>query len=131
MLCLRPHHLLCLFFYEGKGYSEAFVKNMNEITQTLEHDQGIQILLEEGCDDLCSACPHNIVNEGCRSDQKVRDLDQKVLTIFHLKTNKQYLYQDLTGQIHRELNQTKFETICSECEWYKLGICGRGIIKDK
>ena len=28
---IRPHHLLCLQFFEGKGYSNGFVENMTKI----------------------------------------------------------------------------------------------------
>jgi hypothetical protein len=120
-----------LFFYEGKGYSEAFVKNMDKVAETLNKDSSIQIFLEEGCDDLCGACPHHTIKDGCRSNQKVKSLDQKVLETFNLKANKQYFYQDLTDKIHREFSQATFEKICSDCEWYKIGVCGRGLIKDK
>ena len=31
MIHLRPHHLLCLQAFRGKGYSESFVKKMTEV----------------------------------------------------------------------------------------------------
>ena len=27
---IRPHHGMCLYFFEGKGYSEGFTKHMAE-----------------------------------------------------------------------------------------------------
>ena len=27
---IRPHHGMCLYFFEGKGYSEGFIKHMVE-----------------------------------------------------------------------------------------------------
>ena len=28
---IRPHHGMCLYFFEGKGYSEGFTKHMAEV----------------------------------------------------------------------------------------------------
>ena len=30
MICLRPHHGMCLAYFEGKGYSDGFTVNMTE-----------------------------------------------------------------------------------------------------
>ena len=30
-LTMRPHHALCALFFEGKGYSPAFIENMTAL----------------------------------------------------------------------------------------------------
>ena len=35
MLSFRPHHFLCTLGFEGKGYSDAFTRNMAEIADAL------------------------------------------------------------------------------------------------
>ena len=30
---LRPHHGLCIAFFEGKGYNQKFVENMTNVVQ--------------------------------------------------------------------------------------------------
>ena len=30
---IRPHHGMCLYFFEGKGYSEGFTKHMAEVKE--------------------------------------------------------------------------------------------------
>jgi len=129
MLYLRPHHLLCLLFYEGKGYDEAFVKNMDLIIAHLQQHQTVQILLTDGADSICSCCPNQMKNEQCSSNQKVKRLDKEVIHTFALKTGEYYNYHHITNVIHQALNEDNFKKICSECEWYKQGICGKGIIK--
>lgn len=32
---IRPHHGMCLYFFEGKGYSEGFTKHMAEVKEWL------------------------------------------------------------------------------------------------
>ena len=46
---LRPHHLLCLLTYSGKGYSAAFTANYDVIAGQIS--QGEDILIVEGPDD--------------------------------------------------------------------------------
>ena len=49
---LRPHHLLCLLTYSGKGYSAAFTANYDVIAARIS--QGEDILIVEGPDDICA-----------------------------------------------------------------------------
>ena len=35
-LRIRPHHLVCVCFFRGKGYSEEFVANMTETVGRLK-----------------------------------------------------------------------------------------------
>ena len=33
---IRPHHMLCMQFFEGKGYSDGFVASMAAIKKNLK-----------------------------------------------------------------------------------------------
>lgn len=33
---IRPHHMLCMQFFEGKGYSDGFVASMAAIKENLK-----------------------------------------------------------------------------------------------
>ena len=35
---IRPHHMLCMQFFEGKGYSDGFVASMAAIKEKLEKE---------------------------------------------------------------------------------------------
>ena len=48
---LRPHHLLCMLTFVGKGYTEAFTENYIRIAARLS--AGEDILVVEGPDDVC------------------------------------------------------------------------------
>jgi hypothetical protein len=51
---LRPHHLLCMLTFAGKGYTPDFVANFEQVASRIAAgDEVIQIV--EGPDDICSA----------------------------------------------------------------------------
>lgn len=49
---LRPHHLLCLLTYVGKGYGDAFIRNYDRIAQRLSMGEAIMVV--DGPDDICA-----------------------------------------------------------------------------
>lgn len=48
---LRPHHLLCMLTYAGRGYSAAFTANFDAIVARLQSED---ILIVTGPDDICA-----------------------------------------------------------------------------
>lgn len=129
MLKLRPHHINCLFFYRGMGYSEAFVERMNTIEKELLQDDSKQIELVVGCDVLCECCPHQQENESCKSDDKVIKLDTNTLTTYGLEAHTPYSFQFIKEKIYKDFDADKFERICSACEWYRQGVCSKEYIE--
>lgn len=49
---LRPHHLLCLLTYAGKGYSPTFVANYDAIADRLRGGEALEVVA--GPDDICA-----------------------------------------------------------------------------
>lgn len=123
MLRLRPHHINCLFFYRGMGYSEAFVEKMNAVEKALLRDHNTQIELISGCDVLCESCPHQEDHHRCKSDDKVLKLDANILGAYKLEVHTPYTFEFIKENIYKHFNSQKFESICSACEWYKQGVC--------
>ena len=50
---LRPHHLLCMLTYVGRGYTPAFTANFDAIAGRLNSGETVEIV--HGLDDICSA----------------------------------------------------------------------------
>lgn len=48
---LRPHHLLCMLTYVGKGYTSGFVENYDRVAARLNAGEDIELV--EGADDIC------------------------------------------------------------------------------
>ena len=93
---LRPHHLLCLQKYTGKGYDEAFTAHMNGLLGRLAAHPEEEGQLTEGADDLCAACPHNAGGR-CDSQEKVTRMDRGVLAALDLS----YGQRDSWGALAR------------------------------
>lgn len=49
---LRPHHLLCLLTYAGKGYSAEFTANYDLVAERIA--RGEDILIVDGPDNICA-----------------------------------------------------------------------------
>lgn len=128
VLKLRPHHINCLFFYEGKGYSKQFVENMNCIVEHLRNNSGQMIVLEKQNDRLCGACP-NLKENICISSDKIGSLDQATLENYGLKEDEIYSFQEIKEKIYKNYSSETFHLICNRCEWYKSGVCTEEKIK--
>lgn len=118
-LKLRPHHLLCIHNFIGRGYSDTFTAHMSEVIDMLERDPEIELV--RGCDELCSACPHNL-NGVCDSSGKVDRYDRGVLKACGLTCGERENWSVLSDMVKEKVFRAEqFERICSDCQWY--GCC--------
>ena len=86
-LHLRPHHLLCLQTFIGRGYSKEFVEHMTLVKKQLTDEPHTPITLVHGADDLCTHCL-NCVEGRCISEKPVifdRLVEEKLMA-FKRKT---------------------------------------------
>ena len=125
MFKLRPHHVLCIGFYKGKGYSESFVKKMDSITASLAQNPSQNVRITASDDDLCAACPH-FDGKLCASIKKVSRYDAAVMRLCGLEEGV-YPYDFLRALADEKINaEGKLCEVCSDCEWYY--ICGENRI---
>lgn len=122
MIKLRPHHVLCLLRFEGKGYTSDFVKTLTDLIRRLKEGEAITIV--EGPDDVCAPlcgtrywhCENASIY---RRDKAARHLIQQ-----H-KITSEGLRQDLLkNKEDRTLTKQLFcsQTIqkpCKGCEWVR------------
>lgn len=117
---LRPHHLLCIQKYTGKGYDAPFAANMNRLLCRLMADPDGSILLTEGRDDVCAACPH-MIDGYCASEEKVQRMDQGVLAACGLSCAQTGSWRALAQSASEMIFQTdRFDQICGDCQWFEL-----------
>ena len=91
---------------------------MDDITKKLDEDP--DIVIHEGCDDICTACPHNKVGT-CTSLDKVNRMDCKVLSACDLKYGDKRKWKDLTSLAKKEIFDTdRFHEICGKCQWFDI-----------
>lgn len=55
MIRLRPHHGMCLAYFEGKGYSDDFTENMQHMLELLE--KGAEVEMTVSGDEFAKPAP--------------------------------------------------------------------------
>lgn len=127
VLRLRVHHLLCSILYEGAGYSESFVENMNGVVAALKNPE-TRICLVTGADSICAGCPNAMDDGGCALDDDIKEkcvdcLDIRILNHTKLTAGKIYPAKEAIMQAASHMDAAFFEQCCSECRWYLSGYC--------
>lgn len=120
---LRPHHLLCLLTYVGKGYSRAFTENYDAIAKRLTQGEGV--VLVAGPDDICQpllgeAEPH------CHRDSVVerdrlatRDLEA-LMSVPLVVGAELTLSPPLLDRMRKAFVRGETREACLGCEWHSL-----------
>ena len=62
---LRGHHLICLQFFRGEGYSEEFVENLAHVVERAASEPA---LIVAGVDNVCAVCPKFGPDSRCASE---------------------------------------------------------------
>ncbi len=117
-ISLRPHHGLCLQFFEGKGYSDGFTAHMGQVKALLE--AGGRITVTEADDEICSRCP-NRKGHGCVSDEKVRSYDRKVLEVCGLSGGEQMAWETFRELVREKIIRGAGRAlVCPDCQWQDI-----------
>ena len=118
IVSLRAHHGLCLHFFQGKGYSGAFVENMAQKKAMLERNPLVRPT--DQADEICRACPNNLSGQ-CESAEKVRRYDREVLSRCGLTPGDVLPYRELAERVQETLLiPGRREEICGDCQWTDL-----------
>jgi len=128
VLHLRPHHLLCLQTFTGRGYSEEFVRHMTLVRDQLIREPLTPVELVSGVDDLCAHCPNNVDGQ-CTSDNPAL-FDSKVSRKLY---SSGIISPDAVSKDHPgkqpvltgipdalEISSSVLEECCPGCEWKEL-----------
>lgn len=120
---LRPHHLLCLLTYVGKGYTAKFIENYDRLTERLS--AGEDILIVDGPDDICEALigepePHCLRDSvRARDSQAAADLakllDGGVAVGVSMRLNA-----ELLAKMRKAFAEGRVRKACQGCEWSTL-----------
>lgn len=119
---LRPHHLMCTQGYSGKGYDKAFIENMDIVTNELRNNKDCVVEIVFSTDDICKSCPNMIDVNLCETNEKVNNIDKKVIQYFKLE-EKEYKYNDIVNYIKDNITEDIMDDICEKCNWYTMSKC--------
>lgn len=114
-VALRPHHGMCLAYFVGKGYSDGFTIHMEEMLEKFLAGASVQLTLQE--DEICSACPNNLV-QGCEAGRKVQRFDRSVLAYCGFEEGQQLPFREFVEKVQEKiLTPGKRTEICGDCQW--------------
>jgi hypothetical protein len=120
---LRPHHLLCLLTYAGKGYSEAFTAGFDAIVSRLA--LGAEIEVVDGPDDICAPLRHDAAAHCHRDSVRWRDR-QAAADLSALRGQAVAAGERLTldaallSNWRQAFAQGRTRAACGGCEWQAL-----------
>ncbi len=130
MLKLRPHHLLCLSLFEGKGYDDAFAANMADVLRRLAAEGSF--VLTGGCDGICSACPNLTEQADCGlGEDDVRSMDRAVTEFLKLEINGRYDYWQVAQLLRETVTEVFFQACCGGCRWHIAQVCSYQKLMEK
>lgn len=127
-ISLRPHHGMCLAYFEGKGYSVEFTVHMQNMLEILTKKKGFgenvnggaKVRLTVCTDEICTACPNNI-GALCREETRVRMFDQGVLETCQLEEGQVLDFEAFAGLVQRHIiDAGKRQDICGGCQWESI-----------
>lgn len=115
---IRPHHGLCIQFFEGKGYSDEFTSHMAEVIESLQRNPRIKLVTIE--DEICSHCP-NYEGMGCQTSDKVKRYDDKVLNLIGAKAGQEIYWDEFVQRVREKIiEEGKMQSVCSDCGWAEI-----------
>lgn len=117
-LPLRPHHGMCLAYFQGKGYSGPFTANLSEMKRMLE--AGAAVRPTCGADCICGPCP-NLQEGTCRTAEQVEHYDRMVLEYCGLREEQVLPYSAFASLVTEQILRSGHRsTICGDCQWNDL-----------
>ncbi|RDV83578.1 DUF1284 domain-containing protein [Ammonifex thiophilus] len=120
MVRLRGHHLICLQFFRGEGYSQEFVRNLEEILCRLSRGEEVEIV--EGADLVCSLCPFlqkGRCTNGPEAEVKVKARDAFALAGLGLQPGTRVDWVEVKRRFRR-LPLEWLKEHCKGCEWQRI-----------
>lgn len=121
---LRPHHLLCMLTYIGKGYNPDFVRNYDAIAARISAGEALDVV--DGPDDICRPLLET-PNPHCFNDSVIARDRQAAADVAALLGSDIHAGARLVlDAAEIALLRTHFATggiraACSGCEW--SGLC--------
>lgn len=128
---LRAHNLLCLLGYRGRGYDEAFVREMSSVHRAVTSDAATEVEVLASPDRLCRVCP-NLAPDGCRlrgagHEAHMRRQDEDVARRLGLRVGGTYRWSEVLARVSSSVRGADLPAICTTCPWLPLGWCAEGV----
>lgn len=113
---LRGHHLICLNFFRGEGYSDGFISNIYEVLKK----EKVEILA--GPDEICLECPY-LKDGKCANNEYSQDLilaqDREALRLLDFMPGMTVDWKMIAKRLPDILDEWKAQ-FCGGCKYKKI-----------
>jgi len=114
---LRGHHLICLQFFTGEGYSAGYVSNLRDVLKRAETGEEIEVC--SGTDDICTPCPHR-EGDSCiysrDAETEIKEMDRKAIELLELEVPMKVTWLAIKKKIPEVLYEWSL-SYCKKCNW--------------
>lgn len=113
---LRGHHLICLNFFRGEGYSEDYIRNIYAVTGKEE------IEIVRGGDDVCARCPYlkdKICSNSDYTDEMIRHQDSEALRLLGFEPGMKVDWKMISEKLPGIIEEWKAQ-FCAGCGYRKV-----------
>jgi hypothetical protein len=118
---LRGHHLGCVQGFTGHGYDGPFTARLAAIAGALRADPTAPVVLADGADDVCEACPHfqgSVCAREPGAETRVRAHDAAFRAALGIAALGTVAIADVASflALHMESRES-LRIACSGCPW--------------
>ncbi len=113
---LRGHHLICLNFFRGEGYSEDFIRNIYSVVGK----ENVEIVA--GPDEVCARCPYlkdNKCSNGDYTDEKIQFQDKEALKLLGFKPGMMVDWKMISARLPGIMDEWKAK-FCMNCGYLEV-----------
>ncbi len=113
---LRGHHLICLNFFRGEGYSEDFINNISSVIGK----QKVEVVA--GPDEVCKKCPYLIENKCTNAEytnEQILFQDKEALRLLGYKPGEIVSWKTISAKLPGITEEWKAE-FCRNCRYLKV-----------
>jgi hypothetical protein len=112
----RGHHLICLNFYNGEGYSTGYIEHLSQ-TLAIAEKEAVKICV--GADCICKECP-NLCDEKCEcyenAEADIRCMDATALDLLGLSPDTSISWKEVREKIG-DIFHEWYGLYCKDCNW--------------
>ncbi len=120
MIKLRGHHLICLHFFQGKGYNPEFIENLRRIRKRVEAGEEIEVSSE--ADDVCKRCPYLKAGKCLydkEADIEIKEMDRTAMKLLSAKNLERVTWMNIKKKIPEIFSQWS-RKYCTDCDWREV-----------
>jgi hypothetical protein len=131
VLRFRPHHVLCSLGFEGHGYSDGFIANMEAIVmgRLRAGDGGAAVIEITGAADaICAPGPRRR-GDGCADQPRIDRLDAAHAAALDLAAGQRLTWAEAQDRVRARITPERLDTICEGCRWLPMGLCKAAVAR--